>query len=62
MAPIVDDKMLELLVPAASYFELSTQLADRYRGLAQAVTFPVPTDSNDDVEVALAVAQLKSSG
>lgn len=61
LAAVVDDEMLDLLVPAAPYEELAGLLADRYRGLASAVTFPMPSDPKSDATVARAIALLKAS-
>ncbi len=60
LASVVDDEMLDQFVPAGPYVELAEQLADRYRGLASAVTFPMPLEADDDIEVARAIERLKA--
>lgn len=60
LAGVVDDEMLDLLVPAGVYEELAEKLVDRYRGLARAVTYPMPADPRDDEAVAHAIATLRS--
>ena len=62
MATLVDDAMLDELVPSATYQALARQLADRYRGLAAAITYPLPTHRDDDPEVARAIEALKAAG
>jgi hypothetical protein len=59
LAAVVDDEMLERLVPAGTYLELAEVLADRYHGRANAVTYPIPADPSDDDEAARAIAHLR---
>ena len=51
--------MLDTFVPSAPYPELGSLLADRYEGLAHAVTFPVPNDPDDDALVRDALGRLR---
>lgn len=62
LADVVDDAMLDTFVPAAPYSELGALLAERYAGLACAVTLPVPVDPADDPLVRDAVAKLRDAG
>jgi probable F420-dependent oxidoreductase len=61
LAALVDDAMLDELLPTGTYRELAEQLADRYRGLADAITYPLPPHRGDDSEVARAVEALKTA-
>ena len=61
LAALVDDAMLDELLPTGTYPELAEQLADRYRGLADAITYPLPPHRDDDSEVARAVEALKTA-
>ena len=59
LAPLVSDEMLDLLVPQAPYAELADVLLERYAGIVDAFTFPLPADPCDDA--ARAIAALRSS-
>jgi len=59
LAGVVDDEMLDLMVPAGVYEELAEKLVERYAGLAQAVSYPMPADPRDDDAVERAVATLR---
>ena len=61
LAELVDDAMLDELVPTGTYGELAENLAERYRGLAPAITYPFPKQRDDDVEVARAIEALKAA-
>lgn len=61
LAAVVDDAMLDALVPAASWDELPDRLADEYAGLAGAVTFPVPEDPADDGRARGAIERLRGA-
>lgn len=59
LAGVVDDEMLAVFVPTGVYAELAERLVERYAGLADAVTYPMPADPRDDAEVARAIATIK---
>ena len=61
LAGLVDDAMLDELVPTGTYGELAENLAERYRGLAPAITYPFPKQRDDDGEVARAIEALKAA-
>ena len=61
LASVVDDEMLDTFVPSAPYPALASLLAERYAGLARAVTFPVPVDPGDDALVREAIDRLRSA-
>jgi probable F420-dependent oxidoreductase len=60
LAEVVDDEMLDVMVPSGVYPKLADQLVERYAGLVQAVTYPMPADPKDDEAVAHAVAAIRS--
>ena len=60
MAALVDDEMLDTLVPQAPYAELPAVLREWYADLADVLVFPMPRDPADDREVARAIAQLRA--
>jgi hypothetical protein len=55
LGSIVTDEMLDQAVPAAVYDDLAAVYRDRYAGLADAVTLPLPDDPADDVRIARVV-------
>ena len=59
LGSVVNDEMLDVMVPQAPYAELADLLAERYRGLAHGVTFPLPADPKDDALIARAIARFK---
>lgn len=59
LADVVDDEMLDVMLPSGVYGELAAKLLDRYDGLADAVTFPMPQAPGDDAAVAAAIARLQ---
>ncbi|MFK7894600.1 MAG: TIGR03617 family F420-dependent LLM class oxidoreductase [Myxococcota bacterium] len=59
LTPLVDDEMLDAMVPASDYAGLSDILFERYSGIADAVTFPMPPAEADDTVVARAIARLR---
>ena len=61
MAPLVNDEMLEVLLPTAPYAELPAVLRERYAGLGDAISFPLPPDPADDAEVARAIDSLRGA-
>lgn len=61
LTPIVDDAMLEAFLPTGNYRELADVLVERYSGLANAVTFPMPADPRDDEEITRAIIRIRES-
>jgi len=59
LAGLLDDEILDTLVPAATYAELPALVRERFGHLAQGVLVPVPTDPAADPVVAEAVAALR---
>jgi probable F420-dependent oxidoreductase len=59
MKGIVDDEMLDTLLPCAPYSEIADLLKEWYGELAPRITFPMPEDPSDDAEVATVIAALK---
>lgn len=59
MPEIITDEMLEKFVPRGSYDNIAEVLRERYAGLTQRITFPMPEDPADDSLAALAVAGLQ---
>lgn len=55
---VVDDDVLDLLVPAAPYRSLAALIHDRLGGLADGVLVPPPTDPVDDPAVTAVIAAL----
>ncbi len=56
---LLDDEVLDTLVPAATYAELPSLIRDRFAHLGQGVLLPVPADPAADPAVAAAVAALR---
>jgi probable F420-dependent oxidoreductase len=61
LAPLVDDEMLDTLVPTATYRELPELLIAWYAGIAEAISFPLPADPRHDREIARAIAALRGT-
>ncbi len=61
LSVLVDDEMLDRLLPTGDYESLSSTLAERYAGIARAVTYPMPEDSADDARVARAIERLRAA-
>jgi hypothetical protein len=59
MTPVITDEILDELVVAAPYAELPDVLRERYGGLADSISFPVPKDPSEDGEAAKAIARLR---
>jgi probable F420-dependent oxidoreductase len=59
MADVLTDEMLEKLVPRGTYDEIAAVLREKYAGLTQRITFPMPTDPTDDELAAAVVARLR---
>lgn len=61
MPNIISDDMLERFVPRGSYADIAGVLRERYAGLTNRITFPMPEDPADDVLVADVIRQLQYS-
>lgn len=61
LASVVDEEMLDAMVPTAPYADLGALLAERYAGLAHAVTFPLPVERDDDARIARAIARFREA-
>jgi probable F420-dependent oxidoreductase len=59
MKALVSDQLIDALVPQGRYAEIARTLREEYGGLVEAMTFPVPEDTSEDVEVAEVVATLR---
>jgi probable F420-dependent oxidoreductase len=59
MADVLTDEMLEKLVPRGTYDEIAAVLREKYAGLTQRITFPMPADPTDDELAAAVVARLR---
>ena len=62
LAELIDDGMLDTFVPAARHGELAACLIERYAGLGNAITLPIPEDPADDAEMRAVVARLQEAG
>ncbi|MBW2240955.1 MAG: TIGR03617 family F420-dependent LLM class oxidoreductase [Deltaproteobacteria bacterium] len=61
MAGLINDEMLDVLVPSAPYAEIAGELAIRYGGIASAISLRMPRDPADDGRYAEVVAALRAS-
>ncbi len=59
MPGLVDDDLLETMIPSGTYDEIADRLRERNRGLATQITFPMPEDPDDDGRVAEVIAALR---
>ena len=59
MTALIDDELLETMIPSGTYDEIVEPLRERYRGLATHITFPMPDDPADDSRVAEVIAALR---
>jgi probable F420-dependent oxidoreductase len=59
MPRIITDDMLEQFVPRGTYAQIARVFVDRYAGLTQRVTFPMPDNPADDHLAAEVVRQLQ---
>jgi probable F420-dependent oxidoreductase len=59
MRSAIPDALLDEVVPAAPYGEIADLLRERFDGLCDALTFPVPADPADDALAAQAIARLR---
>jgi probable F420-dependent oxidoreductase len=60
LAELVDDEMLDVFVPSATWDELPALLSERYAGLADEIGVPLDEDPADDARVARVVEALKT--
>ena len=60
MPGLIDDELLETMIPSGTYDEIADRLLERNRGLATHITFPMPDDPADDSRVREVIAALKS--
>jgi len=59
MVGLIDDELLETMIPSGSYDEIADRLLERNRGLATQITFPMPEDPADDPRVADVIDALR---
>ena len=59
MTALIDEELLETMIPSGTYEEIVPRLRDRYQGLATHITFPMPDDPADDLRVAEVIAALR---
>jgi hypothetical protein len=60
LTKLMTDEMLDVLVPAATYDELPDVAAERFAGLAEVLTLPLPEDPGEDAPLTLAIDALKA--
>jgi probable F420-dependent oxidoreductase len=61
MPDIVTDEMLEQFVPCGTYAEIAGVFRERYAGLTKRITFPLPSNPEDDALAAGVVRQLQGA-
>lgn len=61
MPSIVTDEMLERFVPKGTYNDIAAIYKQRYAGLSDRITFPMPSDPGHDAAAAKAIAGLKEA-
>ncbi len=59
MKAVLADEMLDTFVPTAPYGEIAGVLRERYAGLSDWITFPIPADPGHDPSCRKAIAALK---
>jgi probable F420-dependent oxidoreductase len=59
LADVVNDEVLETLVPSGTYDELPDLLAGRFGNLCQGLTVPPPTDPSHDAAFADVIAAIR---
>ena len=60
MPGLIDDALLETMIPSANYDEIADRLRERNAGLATQITFPMPDDPALDGRVAEIIAALRA--
>ena len=60
MPEIITDEVLEKFVPRGTYEQIAAAYSERFTGLSDRVTFPLPENPADDPLAAQAIAKLKS--
>jgi len=58
MTKLIDDEVLEEMLPSGTYDEIGDRLRERYGGLSTQLSFPLPRDPADDAAVARVVDRL----
>jgi probable F420-dependent oxidoreductase len=61
MPEILTDEMLAKFVPRGRYDEIADVMIERYSGLTERITFPIPADPSTDAAAAQAIARLKQA-
>ena len=61
MPDIITDEMLEQFVPRGTYNQIAAVFRERYAGLTKRITFPLPSNPEDDQLVAAVVRQLQKT-
>jgi len=61
LGEVVDDAMLDALVPSGTHDEIAGVLGEWYGGLCAELTFPLPDDPADDAALAPVLARLRGS-
>ena len=59
LAGVVDDEMLDEMVPSGSHAAVAEQLTERYADIVDAVTYPMPDRVRDEPAVAKAIARVR---
>lgn len=60
MPRLIDDELLEEIIPSGTYDEIADILIARNRGLATQITFPMPDDPAEDGRTAEVIAALRA--
>jgi probable F420-dependent oxidoreductase len=60
MTALIDDELLDTMIPSGTFDEIAEVLLERYRGLATHITFPMPDDPADDARVSEVITALRS--
>ncbi len=59
MPDLIDDELLETMIPSGTHDEIANKLRERYQGLATHLTFPMPDDPAVDPHVAEVITALR---
>jgi hypothetical protein len=60
MPGLIDDELLENIIPSGTYDEIADVLIKRNEGLATQITFPMPDDPAEDGRTREVIAALRS--